>query len=54
MKQHIIAMKDLTFKQIINIFCWFFTKRRKWKKYNRMIVTFWYGNIAYMIAEREK
>ena len=54
MKQHIRAIKDLTVKQIINIFCWFFTNRKKWKKYNRMIQTCWYGNIAYMIAKREK
>ena len=47
-------MKELTFKEIINIFCWFFTTRRKWKKYNRLVLSHWYGNIAYMIAKREK
>ena len=54
MKQHIRAIMELTFKQIINVFCWLFTTRRKWKKYNRLVLSYWYGNIAYMIAKREK
>ena len=54
MKQHIRAMKDLTFKQIVNVFWWFFTKRRKWNKYHRMVMTSWYGDKAYMVVESEQ
>jgi|TARA_R110000782_G_C14478406_1_gene375646 hypothetical protein len=53
MKQHIKAMKDLTFNQIMNVLVWFFAKRRKWNKYHRMVMTSWYGDKAYMVAESE-
>ena len=50
MKQHLIAYKDLNNKELFIVLYWFIFKRKKWKYYNMLVRSYYYGNVAYKLA----
>ena len=51
-KMHKRAFKDLTAAEKKEVLSWFLFYRRRWKKYNTMVMTSYYGSVAYMITKK--
>lgn len=53
LEQHQRAVKDLSFKQKIIIISWIFWNWKRLKKYHKCVITQWYGDKAFLIAQAQ-
>ena len=52
-EKHKRAIKDLTFKQKLIIVGWLFWNRKRFGKYHKCVISQWYGDKAFLIAQTE-
>ena len=53
LEQHQRAVKDLTFKQKVIILSWLFWNWEGLKKYHKCVITQWYGDKDFLIAQTQ-
>jgi hypothetical protein len=53
LQQHQRAFKDLSFKQKTTVIAWIFCNWKRLKKYHRCVITQWYGDKAFLIAQTQ-
>ena len=53
LQQHQRALKDLSFKQKMIVISWMLWNWKGLKKYHKCVITQWYGDKAFMIAQTQ-
>jgi len=51
MKDQLNSCDNLTNKQFLIVFFWFLFRRRKWKKYDMLVESYYFENVAYRMAK---